>query len=261
MLTLLISSCTSIQLGQVKNDSCLLFFKSEYNQKEWSCTASLLTQDTLITAAHCADAFSDTNYSLDRKNKIYGYCDVNNRLVDLKVDSFSAHPKYQFNNPSTNHFDIGLVRLENPLKVSIMNSLALNSALIEPILNHNECYISGFPDSLDKDEKSITFETSPHFIFLKSINLKGIQFQSEFKNNLAVIHGGLAERKKYNQIKESLKQNYPGPGYSGSPLICRYNDKSFFIGVYVGGFENTNSWVSILFINEVGEWIQSKSNL
>lgn len=242
-------------LSRIENDSCLLFFESLYKKKKWSCSGTFLNDNTLVTAAHCGEAFLDSGFQLDEKNRVFGYCRVNGKQLRINANSFLVHPKYSFNDLTTNAYDIALLKIDNQLSLSLSSQLLVDKVQIRELVRKNKCFIAGYRDTLEESEIQNIVKTPRHFIYLKSVHKKGVSFQMKFDANKAIVHGGVAEQKIANTKKESLMLRYPGSGYSGSALLCKDGNKKYKLGVYVGGFKNSKSWVSLLFLDEISAWI------
>lgn len=97
------------------------------------CTGTLIAQDIVLTAAHCA---VDT-----RTGKPYPPGDVTFRaglsngtaLAERKVVQIAAHPKYGANDPlspASIRVDVALMRLEEPIPYSIADPFALHSGRV-----------------------------------------------------------------------------------------------------------------------------------
>ncbi len=256
ILTNLFISCSSYKESPViLDDTCLLFFESLYTNQKWSCSANLLNQETLITAAHCADSFKDSHFKVDAKNKIYGFCKIKKTITSIQGDRFIPHLKYSFDDITTGEYDLALVKLTKPLDVKKSIFLVKNSTQLKALLTKNQCHLSGYQETTKFNHDMQVFKAPSHYIFLKKIRVSGVRFQKEYAKNKMIIHGGRAEKSLTKNMKESLKLSYPGAGYSGGPLICRENDQFYNIGVYVGGYEDSHSWVSILYQDDILTWL------
>lgn len=240
----------------ILNDSCLLFFHSSYNNKKWSCSGSFVNKDTIITAAHCGEAFNDSGFQIDNKNKVAGFCKIKNQEVELKIKSFLTHPSYSFDDVKTNHYDIAILKLKKEVDIKVTSKLETDQSKIQELVQHNDCFIAGYKDTLSKKEEQSVVKTPPHYIYLNNIYDRGIKFQMDFNGNKAIVHGGAAENKINNSMKESRLLKYPGSGYSGSNLICSDKETQYKVGVYVGGFKKSKTWVSLLFLEDISAWLK-----
>lgn len=81
---------------------------------QW-CGASILDENTLLTAAHCFDYYFDELYAVTAWNARVGssYWSVGGEIVEFA--SITRHEKY---NPSTYDFDVAIVKLASNLTFS-----------------------------------------------------------------------------------------------------------------------------------------------
>lgn len=100
---------TSTSIEQVPFQVSILFFNSQW------CGASILDQNTILTAAHCFDYYWDKLYELNVWSIRAGSSYWGNGGVVVNIASAVSHKDY---NPNTYDFDIAILKLSTPLTFS-----------------------------------------------------------------------------------------------------------------------------------------------
>lgn len=211
------------------------------------CTATLIAQDIVLTAAHCA---------LDRKTgKPYEPGEVTFRaglsngtaLAERKVSQIAAHPSYGANDPlspASIRIDVALMRLEEPIPYSIADPFALHSGRVsgneisiasygrgraEAITRERSCRILNRKKGLIVFNCDITFGSSgsailakngPRWQILSVVSAVGVTNGRKvgFGMELADVVSDLKAimRRDAPQPKAAIRRLQVGSGKSGS---------------------------------------------
>ncbi|WP_171097824.1 MULTISPECIES: trypsin-like serine protease [unclassified Ruegeria] len=93
------------------------------------CTGTLIAQDLVLTAAHCALDRKTGNPYLPGEVTFRAGLSNGSALADRKVVQIVAHPDYGTNaplSPASVRTDVALMRLDEPIPYSIANPFALH---------------------------------------------------------------------------------------------------------------------------------------
>ncbi len=211
------------------------------------CTGTLIAQDLVLTAAHCA---------LDRESgKPYAPGEVTFRaglsngeaLAERKVVQIAAHPDYDARaalSPESVRADVALMRLDQPIPYSIANPFALHSGHVagneisiasygrgrsEAITRERSCRILERRQGLISFNCDITFGSSgsailarngPRWQILSVVSAVGVDDRGKvgYGMELAGIVPRLKAilRRDAPQPKATIKRLQVGSGKSGS---------------------------------------------
>lgn len=211
------------------------------------CTGTLIAQDIVLTAAHCAlDKATGQPYAPGEVTFRAGFSN-GEALAERKVVQIAAHPDFVANGPvsaSRVRVDVALMRLEEPIPHSIADPFALFSGRIngneisvasygrgraEAITRQRSCSILQRQQGLISFDCDITFGSSgsailarkgPRWQILSVVSAGGsdgrrtVGYGMELPNVVAELKAIL--RRDAPQPKASVRRLQVGSGTSGS---------------------------------------------
>lgn len=201
------------------------------------CGASLITDDWLLTAAHCFS--NDTLPGLETVSNWELHLGVNDLATvtgpgaqTRGVEGFVRHPRYDRYSDTPTNYDIALIKLSRPVTFT---------ASVSPICLENEnftvsrenCAVSGWGKPTYNGTGTRYGHTAP----------KTLMSQADCN----ATYDRLDEKhpfKKFVNIAPDVMCAEVGPngedsclGDSGSPLMCEENGRWFQVGVVAAGYE------------------------
>ena len=137
--------------------------------------------------------------------------------------------------------------------------LATGREEVKDLLLQGKCASAGYKETSSSTERQELYPAPTKPVFLQAISHQGIMFQREYEKSLsALFYGGVALR--YLGTKARLSEaSYPGPGFSGAPLICSLDGKKRKVGMYAGGFKDSQTWAVLYFVDTLGELMQKQA--
>ncbi|KAK3087674.1 hypothetical protein FSP39_009018 [Pinctada imbricata] len=103
------------------------------------CGGTIISPDWIVTAAHCVDDYSASNYDVGAGSLVKNQAYISGQV--RSVQSKYIHPNYSLPDTNPSHTDLALLRLSSPLRFDNFTRPACIGHSVEDLRN---CYVTGW---------------------------------------------------------------------------------------------------------------------
>ena len=217
----------------------LMYYNMSATEKAWiqGCTATVIDQKTILTAAHCVDGFQPEelaiNLSFDAINFETQFnpqtrisdSDVMSKLRAVKIKNFRMHPEYK---EDAEH-DIAVIVLNEDLPAEFAPATFLPE------------------NTVNLDDLKTVFDGQTTDVVLIGFGV----FQEDPRQNSEVLRQTTTPARFQNQfvITDQSKGSGGCNGDSGGPAFFKWNDQYYLVGVTHGPYGDATT------CHEQGQWL------